>query len=129
MKFYPLSASAETPGDLQNDYKAAWEVGVLRLGEQNLFFRKTLKVYYIPYGEIHRCFRRVMLVPAKLCCGKGDFEVENLVICDAEKELAQIQLPGTKAAKIVMDKLKVLIPGALFTAPKESSQEKTDTQK
>ena len=122
MRFYPPDSSATFNGDFHSDYKAAWEVGVLRLGEHCLYFKKSLRVYYIPYTGIKRCFRRVMLVPAKLCCGKGDFEVENLVICNASEELAQIQLPGNKAAKIVIDRLKHLLPpGVDFSAPRTPS--------
>jgi hypothetical protein len=56
-------------------------------------------------------------VPAKLCCGKGDLEVENLVICGDKGELAQIQLPGTRAAKVLMEELENLIPEAEFGRP------------
>lgn len=122
MRFYPLTKQAEEKGDLLSEYKAAWEVGVIRLGEKHLYFRKFRKVYYIPYTEIRNCFRRVMLVPAKLCCGKGEFKVENLVICTEEGELAQIQIPGTKAAKILMAELKKRVPHAQFTKPNASSE-------
>ena len=38
------------------------------------------------------------------------------------REVAQIQLPGTKAARILMDELKVRVPGGSFTAPKKSAE-------
>lgn len=119
MKFYPLTQTAPAEESLAPEYKTGREIGKIRLGSEHFFFRSGLKTYYIPYGEVKRCFRRVMLIPAKLCCGKGDFEVENLVICDGEKELAQIQLPGTKAAKILMEELKQLMPNAEFTRAPE----------
>ena len=68
-------------------------------------------------------FRRVMEVPAKMCCGKGNFAIENLVLCDNEKELAVIQLPGTKAARLLMEELKEKIPGAVFSAPSAKESE------
>jgi hypothetical protein len=119
MKFYPLEENqpqAEAK-QLESEYTAAREIGKIRLGEQRLYFRSGRKVYYIPYANVRRCFRRVMLVPAKLCCGKGDLEVENLVLCGDSGELAQIQLPGTRAAKILMEELKILIPEAEFGRP------------
>ena len=97
---------------MQEEYRRAREIGTLRLGEKRLYFRTGLKAYCIPYDNIRRYFRRVMQVPAKLCCGKGNFEIENLVICGDGGELAQIQLPGTKAAKIVMECLGELAPNA-----------------
>jgi hypothetical protein len=119
MKFYPLEENqpqTETK-QLESEYTAAREIGKIRLGEQRLYFRSGRKIYYIPYTNVRRCFRRVMLVPAKLCCGKGDLEVENLVLCGDSGELAQIQLPGTRAAKILMEELKALIPEAEFGRP------------
>jgi hypothetical protein len=119
MKFYPLEEDLpQTDAEaLASEYETAREIGKLRLGELRLYFRKGQKIYFIPYANVRRCFRRVMLVPAKLCCGKGDLEVENLVICGDKGELAQIQLPGTRAAKVLMEELENLIPEAEFGRP------------
>ena len=87
------------------------------MGELRLFFRVGLKTYFLPYREVRRCFRRVELIPAKMCCGRGDLEVENLVVCGGEGELIQIQLPGSKAAKILMEELRSRIPEAEFGKP------------
>jgi len=119
MKFHPLTTVVNNNSALESEYKAAREIGALRLGELRLYFRNKRKVYYIPYKDVRRCFRRVMLIPAQMCCGKGDFEIENLVICGEEGELAQIQLPGTRAAKILMAELETLIPEAEFGKPEE----------
>jgi len=56
-----------------------------------------------------------MLVPARLCCGRGELEVENLVICTDAGEAAQIQLPGAKAGKLLLEELKKRLPDAEFT--------------
>lgn len=123
MKFYPLTAPAQDADVVSSEYRSAREIGVIRLGERHLYFRKSRKVYYIPYQDIRRCFRRVMAVPMQLCCGKGNLEVENLVIWGAEGELAQIQLPGARAAKILMEELKERIPDASFTCPDRQPKE------
>lgn len=119
MKFYPLTTAEAAAGALASEYAAAREIGKLRLGELRLYFRAGRKVYYIPYKDVRRCFRRVQLVPAKMCCGKGNFEIENLVICGDAGELCQIQLPGTRAARILMEELERLIPEAEFGRPTE----------
>lgn len=123
MNYYPLTQTEYGQETLRTEYRAAREVGKLRLGAQVLFFRNGLKTYYIPYQDIKRCFRRVMMIPAKLCCGKGELPVENLVVCDAQKEVAQIQLPGTNAARILMEELKRLIPDAEFGRPPKAETE------
>lgn len=117
MKFYPLAAASAEDGALSSEYKAAREIGRVRLGELHLFCRAGLKTYYIPYRDVRRCFRRVQLVAAKMCCGRGDLEVENLVICGDAGELIQVQLPGTRAARILMEELEARIPEAEFGKP------------
>lgn len=121
MKFYPLTKelSAEV---VAAGYKEGREIGKARMGGKCLYFRDKLKVYYIPYEDISRVFRRVLLIPAKMCCGRGDFEVENIVICSGEKELAQIQLPGERAGKIMLEELAKLAPHAEIGKPKETEK-------
>ncbi len=123
MKFIPLTIVTNDNTALESEYKTAREVGVLRLGELRLYFRNKRKIYYIPYKDIRRCFRRVMVIPATMCCGKGSLDMEHLVICGEEGELAQIQLPGTRAAKLLMETLEELIPEAEFGRPEEKIDE------
>ena len=121
MKFESLTSPAADVSALQEEYKQAREIGKLRLGQRHLYVRSGLKSYYLPYSDISRYFRRVMQVPAKMCCGKGNFEIENLVICGEKGELAQIQLPGQKAARIVMDCLAEFAPNAAVGIAKEAT--------
>lgn len=115
MKFYSLEQGQNAEKqDMEQDYKEGREIGIIRLGKEHLYFRRLRKVYYIPYADIRRCFRRVMLVPARLCCGRGNLEVENLVICTDKGEAAQIQLPGAKAGKVLLEELKKRLPDAEF---------------
>ncbi len=117
MRFYPLTAVAREPEALQAEYREGREIGRIRLGAAVLFFRSRRKVFYIPYTEIRRYFRRVLLVPAKMCCGRGNFQMEHLVLCGDEGELAQIELPGTQAAKVLMECLGELAPDAAAGSP------------
>ena len=123
MRYHSLTTTSLDAQSLDAEYKGAREVGIIRLGETCLFFKKQLKKYYIPYEEITRCFRRVVSVPARLCCGKGDFSIENLVVYVGDMEIAQIQLPGTKAARILIEELKLLIPHAEFSRPDDVGKE------
>ena len=118
MKFYPLNEHIVDDAILEKEYKTARQIGPIRLGDTCLQFKSRLKNYYIPYADIKRCFRRVMGVNFKMCCGKGEMQVENLVIGDSEKELAVIQLPGTRAAQELMKDLKERMPECDFSAPK-----------
>ena len=122
MRFVDLAQKSADAPSVQ-EYRAGHRVGVLSLGTRNLFFRKGLKTYVLPYGEISRYFRRVLAVPARIgCCAGGELRIEHLVVCvtdasGAEREAAQIQLPGERAAKAVMDELRRLAPDAAVGKP------------
>lgn len=118
MKFNPITQTNVDNQILETEYRQARQIGNVRLGETCLMFKSKLKNYYIPYSEIKRCFRRIMGVNIKMCCGKGELQVENLVISDGENELAVIQLPGKRAAVELMKDLKKRMPDADFSAPK-----------
>ena len=124
MRFYSLTGDQVEQDQLDSEYKTAREIGKVKMGELRLFFKAGIKTYYIPYHSIHRLFRRVLAVPAKMCCGRGEFEIENLVICgEQDQELAQIQLPGKKAAQILMEELKQRVPEAEFGRPAAAAPE------
>lgn len=123
MKFYSLTTADTDVTTLRTEYKNAKEIGIIKLGDSCLFFRKRLKVYYIAYKEISRVFRRVVTVPAKFYSGKGEFAIEHLVLCAKDTEVAQIQLPGANAARTLMEELKKLVPNAIF----KRSEDRKDT--
>lgn len=124
MKFYPLAAGNANDAVLKTEYDLGRAIGNVRLGTETLFFKEKRKIYYIAYGEITRCFRRVMLVQTKMCCGKGNLEVENVVICGESGELAQIQLPGERAGKILLEEIVHLAPHVQIGRPKENNDGK-----
>lgn len=125
MKFYSATGKALPETGLAGEYKQARAIGVVRVGASHLFFRAGLRTYALPFEEIRRCYRRVMRVPLRMCCGKGNLDVEHLVVEGDGGELAQIQLPGTRAAQALMELLKSKLPGADFNPPvkaKEAAQ-------
>ena len=123
MKFYPVLESSLPEDSLKEEYQNAHAVGALRLGESNAFIRMRFKTYYIPYEKIDRCYRRVMLVPAKMCCANGELQVESIVFENEGKELAVVELPGQKAAKIAFSECQKKMPHAEFSCPKKEPQE------
>ena len=63
-----------------------------------------------------------MGVNIKMCCGKGELQVENLVLSDGEQDIAVVQLPGQRAAQELMKELKERMPHADFSAPKRDKE-------
>lgn len=117
MRFYPLTDEQADGSALAEEFRGGRQIGVVSVGESHLFFRVRLKTYYIGFGEITRCYRRVLMVPARMCCGRGNLNIENLVIESGAGELAQIQLPGERAGVELIRLLKQKMPGADFRCP------------
>lgn len=103
---------------LEKELQRASQTGRIYLGEQHLFIRKMFAVYYISYEEIQRCFRRVMFMPSGFGKNRREVALENLVIWDREGECAQAQIPGTEAARSLIDALRRKAPHAEFSSPK-----------
>ena len=117
MRFYPL-AGGDVPGtELKEEYEDARDIGGIRFGTERLYIRQGLRIGHILYADIHRCYRRVMVVPMRMCCGKGNMDVEKLVVEGAGGELAEAPLPDSRAARAVMQELGKKLPGELLTCP------------
>ena len=123
MKFFPLTTTA--PDDvLAAELRSGRGIGPVTMGDQYLLFKEKRKQYYIPYADITRAFRRIQMVQTKMCCGKGNLEVENLVLCTGEDvEVVQIQLPGARAGKIVLEELTQRAPHVQIGKKKENIAE------
>ena len=124
MKFYSVTCEHNNAAALQAEYASGRVIGNVHLGAEFLFFKEKRKVYYIPYADMTRCFRRVLLVQTKMCCGKGNLEVENLVVCSEKGEAAQIQLPGERAGKILLEEIVKIAPHVQIGRAKENNDGK-----
>lgn len=130
MRFIPLIPSDVSSDVLTKEYKNKEdkEVANVKLSTDYLFFKTGLRTYFIAYSDIHRFFRRVMMVAAKIGCCSGEMPVDYVVLCDKDdRELAQIQMPGERAAKGLMDELKVRLPHAKLGKPTDSVSGKEES--
>ena len=57
MRFFALTSVTAEKNVLSAEYKSGRKIGIVTVGDTCLFFKRRLRVYYIPYTEIHRCFR------------------------------------------------------------------------
>ncbi|MBO6113166.1 MAG: hypothetical protein J6P45_08985 [Lachnospiraceae bacterium] len=123
MRFHEVTSALPDKETIEKEYRNSREIGAVRIGEDHLFFRLGLKHYGIPYTDIKKCFRRVNVVPMKMCCANGEMELESLIIANEEKELAQVPLPGTRAARELMKELKKRMPDTDFSAPAKPKED------
>lgn len=118
MKFRNLrDNSLHNDKELQEEYKGSHGYGVTVIGNDHLFIKKGLSVYFIAYEDAERIFRRVRRVQAMMCCDNGELEIEYLVVMAEGRELIEVQLPGQKAARMMMEELKSSVGGVEFSAP------------
>lgn len=122
LKYLPLNIESDSTIEfLEEDYKKSLRFGKLCLGDSFLFIKGFLKIFYIKYDNFDNFFRRVALIPTVGLKGKKQLPVEYLVICNNKTELAQIQLPGRKAAVDICERLKKLACGAQYGKIEEDS--------
>ncbi len=120
MKFRYLvdrQPSADNAETLTRELREGHAYGAVTVAQNNLFIRRGTRTYYMPYNDAQKIFRRVRRLHANICCGDGDIEVDYLVVMAGDKEIAEIALPGRKAAKMLMDELKSTSPETDFAAP------------
>ncbi|MBQ8945451.1 MAG: hypothetical protein IJ058_01420 [Lachnospiraceae bacterium] len=115
----PTTENNET---LTRELRAGHSYGAVTLSQNNLFIRRGTRTYYIPYSDAQKIFRRVRSLHANICCGDGDIEVDYLVVMADDREIAEISLPGRKAAKMLMEELKTISPETDFAAPPRAAE-------
>lgn len=121
MEFYPLTGESDPGTGLREEYENARAIGGVRFGAQRLYLRKGFKIGHILYRDIRRCYRRVQVVPMRMCCGKGDMELENLVVEGSHGELAAVRLPDGRAARAVMQELGKKLPEEYLRCPPKAA--------
>ena len=117
MRFYNLKDRSAVGEDLSDEYKTGRGYGAVTIGSEHLFVKKRLKIYSIAYIEAERIFRRVRRVNAQMCCDNGELELDYLVVSADGRELVEVELPGKKAARMLMDELKATVTGVELAAP------------
>lgn len=108
MRFVPLDDGQEPEG-LREDLRTGRRIGPAAVGDRCLFVRRAFTVWWIPWGSVSRCFRRVEQIPVRLGCCMGQVDVEDVVVCSADagadRERIQIRMPGRRAALALLDEI------------------------
>lgn len=106
MKFIPISENTAEEVLLKSEYKQSRKIGRVGLGETIFFFKNKMRINYIPIQNIYRAFRRVKCIPVRICCGKGELQLDNIVLCSKQAELVEIDLPNEKSTTAILEYLQ-----------------------
>ena len=117
MKFFNVAGESISNRNLENEYSNSRSIGTLKIGSSHLFFRSGFKTYTLAGKDLERVYRRVMLVPARMCCGRGELAIEHIVLEAGGSVAAQIQMPGEKAGKAALEAIKAIAPDAQYRCP------------
>ncbi|MCR5735756.1 MAG: hypothetical protein K6G22_14205 [Lachnospiraceae bacterium] len=118
MKFHSLTKENSADKEvLRSQFDAGHQIGIICVAKDYLFVKKGFKTYYIAYKDTDRIFRRVRSYTVNMCCEQGDLTFEYLIISRDEKELIEAQLPGEKAARMLLEEIKEAYPEGVFAAP------------
>ena len=94
---------------VRTDLKYGREIGPVCFGNEYMRIKRGLKQYYCSYSEVDRCFRRVETAPMKMCCGRGEMNVESMILLMGGREL-QVSMPDTRCAVAAMEELAKRAP-------------------
>ena len=93
------------------DYKAAPEIGRVRLGKLCMYYRDLGVKYYVPYEYIERCFCRISE------CHPDDspaYYYYRLILVHGEKEFANLIFNEKEEVEKILELLKESCPHILF---------------
>ena len=93
------------------DYKAAPEIGRVRLGKLCMYYRDLGVKYYVPYEYIERCFCRISE------CHPDDspaYYYYRLILVHGEKEFANLIFNEKEDVEKILELLKESCPHILF---------------
>ena len=93
------------------DYKAAPEIGRVRLGKLCMYYRDLGVKYYVPYEYIERCFCRISE------CHPDDspaYYYYRLILVHGEKEFANLIFNEKEEVEKILELLKESRPHILF---------------
>lgn len=106
-----ISLTEEVSQDcIEKDLSKAHSIGKVYLGNEILFYKKGFKYFYIPLSNVYRAFRRIKAVSTSLCCGKGEIQLQFLVLCSKKDELAEFDLPDERSAIKLLEELQQKAP-------------------
>ncbi|MCM1125769.1 MAG: hypothetical protein NC429_04800 [Lachnospiraceae bacterium] len=101
---------------IMEDYK-------VKLGEQELSYRRGFKWYALPYEDITHAYLRIEEVRSKLCCAMANLDMHFLVLKTKKGELLKLEASSKESVKRMLDELKQKNPDVSIGFKKESPSE------
>lgn len=124
MKFYSLTKKDNTDDKtLKAHFDSGHRIGAVCVADDYIFVKKRLRTYFIAYKDADRIYRRVRTYMVNMCCEQGDLRFDYIIIYKDGNELIEAELPGEKAARMLLDEIKEKAPSLNFAAPERPQTE------
>lgn len=95
----------------------------IKLGEQELTYRRGIKWYTLPYEEITHAYLRIEEVKGRLCCGVASFDMHFLMLKTSAGELLKLEASSREIVKQMLDELKEKNPNVSIGFKKEKASD------
>ena len=106
LSFQSLAGTTIDPALLEQDWKEAHSVDMVRLGQRCLYYPGMLKVRYIPYDRIQWAYLRAEENRMSMCCGRVFVDSWYLLLYVDGEQVAKIEFQKKETAKQVLTALK-----------------------
>lgn len=94
---------------LDTEFADAAPYGKVKLGKTVIFWKVTLRWFYLPLNLVQRAYRRVEEVNAKMCCGRANFDIQKLMLVLDEETTLELLIsegqaePAVKLYKVLQE--------------------------
>lgn len=95
----------------------------IKLGEQELTYRRGFKWHTLPYEEITHAYLRIEEVKGRLCCSVANFDMHFLMLKTSAGELLKLEASSQEIVKRMLDELKEKNPNVSIGFKKEKTSD------
>lgn len=90
------------------EFEQAGCYGKVRLGEQQIFWKRGFVWYKAQLDDVVRAYRRVEEADARMCCGSMNFDIQKLMLVRKDGTILELLIgDGTdRDAKALFEELK-----------------------
>ena len=110
MRIRQEGTAAVPESELEADFRAARDLGKVRVGERGVFLQKFSGVTFLPFGALERVWLRQEEVNARLCCGTANFDQFFLMLRGRDGQVRKGQVLSKELGKEALARIAAAAP-------------------